>query len=110
MGFDDPKTSLGPKETGARAALPIWLEFMEQANKGAPVENFPNVTPLEELAKTAHENVDVPDAAPPADVTEQGLPEKQPAEPAKPPVKPTTKPGVPQATPSTPPPHSGFGG
>jgi penicillin-binding protein 1A len=96
VGFDDPKTSLGPKETGARAALPIWLEFMQQATKGMPVENFPNVTSLEELAKTAHEDVDVPDAAPPADVTEQGLPEKPPAEPAKPPVKPPTKPGVPQ--------------
>ncbi|MGB6482543.1 MAG: PBP1A family penicillin-binding protein [Candidatus Acidiferrales bacterium] len=79
VGFDDPKSSLGPKETGARAALPIWLEFMEQACKGMPAENFPNVTSLEELAKTQHEDVDVPDAAPPADVTEQGLPEKQSA-------------------------------
>ncbi|MGB6876691.1 MAG: PBP1A family penicillin-binding protein [Candidatus Acidiferrales bacterium] len=79
VGFDDPKSSLGPKETGARAALPIWLEFMEQACKGMPAENFPNVTSLEELAKTQHEDVDVPDTAPPADVTEQGLPEKQPA-------------------------------
>ncbi|MGH9865376.1 MAG: penicillin-binding protein 1A, partial [Candidatus Acidiferrales bacterium] len=33
-GFDDPGISLGKKETGARAALPIWLEFMEQASKG----------------------------------------------------------------------------
>lgn len=79
VGFDDPKTSLGPKETGARAALPIWLEFMQQASKGMPVENFPNVTSLEDLAKTAHENVDVPDTAPPLDLTEQGLPEKQPS-------------------------------
>jgi hypothetical protein len=69
---------------------------MEQATRGLPVESFPNVTPLEELAKTAHEDVDVPDNAPPADVTEQGLPEKPPAEPAKPPAKPPTKPGVPQ--------------
>lgn len=77
VGFDDPKTSLGSKETGARAALPIWLEFMQRASKGMPVENFPNVTSLEELAKTAHEDVDVPDTAPPRDATEQGLPEKQ---------------------------------
>jgi penicillin-binding protein 1A len=99
VGFDDPKTSLGPKETGARAALPIWLEFMEQASKGMPVENFPNVTPLEELAKTAHEDVDVPDSAPPADLSEQGVPEKQPPEPAKPPVKPPTKPDIPHIAP-----------
>ncbi|MGC1935361.1 MAG: PBP1A family penicillin-binding protein [Candidatus Acidiferrales bacterium] len=75
VGFDDPKTSLGPKETGARAALPIWLEFMEQACKGMPAENFPNVTSLEDLAKNAHEDVDVPDTAPPADVSEQGIPD-----------------------------------
>lgn len=77
VGFDDPKTSLGSKETGARAALPIWLEFMEQASKGMPAESFPNVTSLEELAKNAQENVDVPDMAPPADVSEQGIPQKE---------------------------------
>ena len=100
VGFDDPKTSLGPKETGARAALPIWLEFMQQATKGMPVESFPNVTSLEELAKTAHEDVDVPDNAPPADLSEQGAPEKQPAEPAKPPVKPPAKPDIPHIAPN----------
>ncbi len=73
VGFDDPKESLGPKETGARVALPIWLEFMEQASKGMPAENFPNVTSLEELAKNAHEDVDVPDTAPPLDLSEQGM-------------------------------------
>lgn len=120
VGFDDPKTSLGKKETGARAALPIWLQFMEQASKGMPVETFPNVTSLEELVKTAHEQVDVPDTAPPVDTTEQGIPappgkpEKQPIGEANQPVatdkplagdkptalpnqpaKPQTKPGVP---------------
>ena len=73
VGFDDPKESLGPKETGARAALPIWLEFMQQASKGMPVETFPNVTSLEDLAASAHEEVDVPDTAPPTDVSEQGI-------------------------------------
>ena len=96
VGFDDPKTSLGPKETGARAALPIWLEFMEQATKGMPVESFPNVTSLEDLAKTQQEQVDVPDTAPPADVSEQGIPEKptQTAQPDKPTAKPQTKPSA----------------
>ena len=32
VGFDQPR-SLGKYETGARAALPIWIDFMEQALK-----------------------------------------------------------------------------
>ena len=39
VGFDD-KTSLGEKETGARAALPIWISFMNQALRNTPVETF----------------------------------------------------------------------
>ena len=39
MGFDD-KTSLGQNETGARAALPIWISFMNQALRNTPVETF----------------------------------------------------------------------
>lgn len=93
VGFDDPKKSLGPKETGARVALPIWLEFMEQASKGVPSENFPNVTSLEELAKNAHEDVDVPDTAPPTDVSEQGLSTEPGDSPAKPSAL-ETAPGV----------------
>jgi penicillin-binding protein 1A len=37
VGFDD-KTSLGKNETGARAALPIWISFMSQALKNTPIE------------------------------------------------------------------------
>jgi penicillin-binding protein 1A len=39
VGFDE-KVSLGNSETGGRAALPIWLSFMEQAYEGTPVETF----------------------------------------------------------------------
>lgn len=39
VGFDD-KTSLGSNETGARAALPIWIYFMSNALKGMPIEVF----------------------------------------------------------------------
>ena len=39
VGFDD-KTSLGNSETGARAALPIWISYMEQALRNTPVETF----------------------------------------------------------------------
>src|ERR1700732_2237983 len=67
VGNDDKRISLGKKETGARAALPIWLQFMQQATQGMPVEDFPNVVPLEKLAGAKQVAVDTPDTAPPAD-------------------------------------------
>jgi len=48
VGFDDKQNSLGKKETGARAALPIWTSFMQNALAGAPALDFANVTPLEQ--------------------------------------------------------------
>jgi penicillin-binding protein 1A len=39
VGFDD-KASLGENETGARAALPIWISFMGEALRNTPVETF----------------------------------------------------------------------
>jgi len=88
VGNDDKRISLGKKETGARAALPIWLEFMQQAVQGTPVENFQNVVPLEKIAPTKQVQVDVPDTAPPADAAEQGLTETPAADPAPKPPKP----------------------
>lgn len=35
MGYDKPK-SLGNNETGGRAALPIWIDYMATALKGTP--------------------------------------------------------------------------
>jgi penicillin-binding protein 1A len=64
VGFDDKQKSLGHNETGARAALPIWLEFMQNALAAMPVENFPNVEPLEKVALTKVVHVDTPDTAP----------------------------------------------
>ena len=40
VGNDDKRISLGKKETGARAALPIWLEFMQQAVRSVPGTGF----------------------------------------------------------------------
>ncbi len=40
IGFDDRK-SLGDKETGAKAALPMWIDFMKVAIARTPVESFP---------------------------------------------------------------------
>ncbi len=39
VGFDDNR-SLGEKETGAVAAVPIFIDFMQQAIKGRPVGDF----------------------------------------------------------------------
>ena len=35
IGYDQPRT-LGNNETGAVAALPIWIAFMQKALKGVP--------------------------------------------------------------------------
>lgn len=40
VGFDDMRP-LGPLETGARAAAPIWVSFMKSAVKGDPQEFYP---------------------------------------------------------------------
>jgi membrane carboxypeptidase/penicillin-binding protein len=40
VGFDQKKT-IGPGMTGARAALPIWTDFMIGATRGRPAEDFP---------------------------------------------------------------------
>ena len=40
VGFDDEKT-IGAYETGAKAAVPIWLDYMTGAVKGMPIESFP---------------------------------------------------------------------
>ncbi|HXM99685.1 MAG TPA: PBP1A family penicillin-binding protein [Candidatus Dormibacteraeota bacterium] len=84
VGFDDKQISLGKKETGARAALPIWLEFMQQGLLGMPVLDFPGVVPLEQQAGEHIIHVDTPDTAPTED--EPGAPKEKPsAAPGAPP-------------------------
>ncbi|HET7104048.1 MAG TPA: penicillin-binding transpeptidase domain-containing protein, partial [Terracidiphilus sp.] len=62
VGFDNQQ-SLGDKETGARAALPIWMAFMRAAIARSPAdEQFP--------------------AGPPDDTTRQVAASTQPAAPA----------------------------
>jgi penicillin-binding protein 1A len=39
VGFDE-KVTLGDKETGGKAALPIWLDAMQQIYKGKKIETF----------------------------------------------------------------------
>jgi len=42
VGIDDPSLTLGPGQTGAQAALPIWARFMKAAHDtlNLPVKNF----------------------------------------------------------------------
>ncbi len=39
IGFDQPRT-LGDKETGGGAALPIWMSYMEKVLKGVPQAEY----------------------------------------------------------------------
>lgn len=64
VGYDDKQISLGKRESGALAALPVWIEFMEKAMAGVPATDFANVIPLEQQAEEHHVHTDVPDTAP----------------------------------------------
>jgi penicillin-binding protein 1A len=60
VGFDEKKT-LGNKETGAVAALPIWIDFMRVALQGRESEDFaapPPITP-----RAVAEKVDTPEGS-----------------------------------------------
>jgi penicillin-binding protein 1A len=61
IGYDEKK-SLGDKETGARAALPIWMQFMSIALAGKDPGEF-TPPPRAENTAVAHK-VDTPDVAP----------------------------------------------
>jgi penicillin-binding protein 1A len=60
VGFDD-RESLGSKETGAKAALPIWMDFMTAAIDGKDEEQFPSENaPKKVLAVTPDNGPDKP--------------------------------------------------
>lgn len=59
IGYDKKK-SLGRGETGARAALPPWVDFMEKAVKDKPVETF---APVALRQKPVLQRVDTADEA-----------------------------------------------
>ena len=63
VGFDEKKT-LGAKETGAHAALPIWMNFMNTAMAGKDPGAF---QPPPEASGNFVQKVDTPDTSPPAD-------------------------------------------
>ncbi len=66
IGFDD-RRSLGEKETGARAALPIWMDFMKVAVADRPNEQFPRANAPKKKLEVAITPPDQQPAAPAAD-------------------------------------------
>jgi penicillin-binding protein 1A len=66
IGYDEKK-SLGAKETGAHAALPIWMDFMKAALAGKDPGQFQALPDLPPSPAT--QKLDTPDTAPAADET-----------------------------------------
>jgi penicillin-binding protein 1A len=64
MGYDE-KRSLGAKETGAHAALPIWMQFMSAALAGKDPGEFQ--APPDLPQKPTAQTLDTPDLAPSGD-------------------------------------------
>ncbi len=68
VGYDEKKT-LGAKETGSRAALPIWIDFMKVALAGKEPTEFQPL-PADALPSLP-QHVDTLDTAPATDETPQ---------------------------------------
>jgi len=66
MGYDEKRT-LGAKETGAHAALPIWMDFMRAALAGKEPGEFQ--PPPEMPTASAAQRLDTLDTAPAGDET-----------------------------------------
>jgi penicillin-binding protein 1A len=66
VGYDEKKF-LGAKETGSRAALPIWMDFMKVALAGKDPGGFQ--APPDGVPNLVTHAVDTPDTAPAGDET-----------------------------------------
>jgi penicillin-binding protein 1A len=103
IGFDDRQT-LGEKETGARAALPMWMDFMRVVIAKKPNEAFATAgAPQKKLdvpltARPSPQPVAKPDEADPDAPNSGGDKPKQPVAPAG--VVPSNAP-APAAAPTT---------
>ena len=108
IGFDDRK-SLGEKETGAKAALPMWIDFMKAVIARTPVESFPTANAPKRALDVPTEDDGAATPAPakkPADDDDDDDDNAAPARPATPVVPPsTTQPAdtdvMPNDTPAT---------
>ena len=98
VGFDSRQT-LGEKETGAKAALPIWMTFMKAAIQGKDNERFPGDPEPQQKSETAA-------AQTPPSATPAGAAQAKPPAGVKPaaspnPKLPTAPASNPQAKPAT---------
>ena len=107
VGFDS-RQSLGEKETGAKAALPIWMAFMKEAIKGKDDEHFSgDDASAVQTAKVDPSN-SMPNSTPSPSPSTPGKPQAStgPAKPATPPANavppPTTGAGAKPQTAPTP--------
>jgi penicillin-binding protein 1A len=91
IGFDD-RQSLGDKETGARAALPMWMDFMRTAIANKPDEAFPE-------GNAPKKQLDVPLTPPPDSPVVKQIP-KAPAEETDPDAAEPDSNAAPKATPA----------
>lgn len=100
IGFDD-RESLGEKETGAKAALPMWMDFMKVAVAGKPTESFskPNAPKKQLDLPAAQPGDEIP--KPPKDDDADSKDDTD--NPDAPPEKPVDQPpSIPPSTPQTP--------
>ena len=65
IGFDS-RESLGKKETGAKAALPIWIDFMQTAIDGKDDEQFPSENAPKKVLDVTPDTGDSPELTKPA--------------------------------------------
>ncbi|MBK8012541.1 MAG: PBP1A family penicillin-binding protein [Deltaproteobacteria bacterium] len=88
VGFDDSKP-LGPSETGGRAAIPIWLDFMKKATANQPVREFvppPGVVfvlvdpETGKLASPGHEGARLEPFVAGSEPTEYSAPDERPVD------------------------------
>ncbi len=107
VGFDE-KNSLGKKETGARAALPIWISFMDQALENDPIETFeppPGITLVKVNIETGlPSDGDSPETIMEAFIDSSVPWQKEDEEEESP----TSDTGPPEGAPDYPPPPSGY--
>ncbi len=99
IGFDNRQT-LGEKETGAKAALPMWMDFMRAAIANKPNEAFP-------VGNAPKKELDVPLTPPPDSPVVKEVPkavEETEPEPVEPDGGASPKTEPPPAT-ATPPPQ-----
>ncbi len=94
IGFDN-RQSLGEKETGAKAALPMWMDFMRVAIANKPAEQFPT-------GGQPEKQLDVPVNAPPGAPPPAALPPAKPAEDTDPDAPGDSAPKALPAPPPTP--------